>query len=461
MTDLQKHYTLSGDNLNEAAYLQSILEEAYRLKRLSEAELLDIQGQSIRILTQQMERYTRGESSSVKIETAQQLMASVLYTVDFYLKTLPDPDLCLKTLLSRPLQGIFLEGNALIRSQVVHTHELFDAMKKTRLNTLNCAYNNTLDVALPCFFSSYDPEFAAHEIPALIDYPISYDDPKKTGIEYILDYILTLTHENLFCQCFSAEDIHGLLYGYAVDYPDLLINIFEQVLINALGVVMLNNPTGDLRITATDRITLKNKFYGLPKEKLLDALKEASAQLCRGLKIVEMESGQEVHRYIDRVLPQIAIRMEDALKLDHLDTFFVDLQYENKERWLTFVDGTRLPNRNFRILIEKIRNCGSLADKLSLIKKSIHSIRDLVDILESGYLLDNEYIDVFQSLGDTELAVLIKKLPIKDPALLWEPSGIRTDELREWQCSLYDFCLKLPAAKSDTIIQLAQNLVLR
>ena len=79
MNNLEKHFVIKRESLDQTYYFQSILQEACRLKLLTDSEFEYIQLQGIQLLAKQTERYTGGESSSVKVETAQTIMHSIFF----------------------------------------------------------------------------------------------------------------------------------------------------------------------------------------------------------------------------------------------------------------------------------------------------------------------------------------------------------------------------------------------
>ena len=70
MENKLEKYTIKKENLDSAYYFQSLLQEARRLKLVSDSEFESIQMQSLQLLAGQTERFTGGKSSSVQIETA-------------------------------------------------------------------------------------------------------------------------------------------------------------------------------------------------------------------------------------------------------------------------------------------------------------------------------------------------------------------------------------------------------
>ena len=59
-------------------------------------------------------------------------------------------------------------------------------------------------------FKFYNPDYAAHEVMASIDYQLCNPVTDLTGVEFILKYLENLFIENEFCSYFDAEDIHHL-----------------------------------------------------------------------------------------------------------------------------------------------------------------------------------------------------------------------------------------------------------
>lgn len=49
-----------------------------------------------------------------------------------------------------------------------------------------------------------------------------------------------------------------------------------------------------------------------------------------------------------------------------------------------FEDGEKLDDESFRTIADEIRECRYVSDKISIIQRDIHSITDLVDILEGS-----------------------------------------------------------------------------
>ena len=407
MTNLEKQHLIKKERLNQAHYFQSVLQEACRLNLLTNSELENIQLQCIQLLARQAQRYTSGDSSSVKEETAQNIFQSIFYTVGVYLKSLPNTDISVEILKQKPLTELYREGKKLVETQLEHAKQIYNQFQDNCIATGNHAYNDTLQNGIPAFFYAYDVDYAAHETPASIDYPLSSDKMELTGIEYINDYLQKLLMENQFCKNFTTHDIHCLLRGYDAHYRDLLINIFGIVLTNALGCILADKSALWLNIEPVDRQYLQQKLVNMTKNQLDAILHDASKQLCKEFNI----SDRLLKTHITATILDLSPRLKNALENNRLEAVFISLKENHPQPAVKFEDGRKMDDELFRRIVDEIRQCRYVSDKLAIVKRKIHSMADLVDILEGYCFFNDEFSQLFQSLGDMELALLSKRLP--------------------------------------------------
>jgi len=366
-------------------------------------------------LAKQTEQYTGGESSSVKIETAQSILESIFYTIGIYLKNFPDADRSIEVLKHSSLSELYRHGKKLLENKFANAEKLLDAVRNNCLVTDHCAYNDTIRTGLLLFFSAYDIDFAAHDIPASIDYPLSNDQMELAGVEYIYNYLQILFWENQFCNKFPERNIHCLLRGYHDHYQDLLINIFGLVLTNTIACVLANKKAAQLNIEPSERQHLYHTLAYLPKDKLSAVLQDASTKLCKELNI----TNRFLQKHIAATASALPAGIKNALENNRLDSIFISFKEKHPQSVIQFEDHEKMPDELFRSIVDEIRECRYVSDKVTIIRREIHSIADLVDIFEGYCLFDDEFAEVFQALGDMELALLLKKLPkyLIDPDL--------------------------------------------
>lgn len=452
MNSIEKQYLVKRENLNEEHYFESILQEAYRMKLLTDSELENIQLQSIELLAKQTEFYTNGESSSVKVETAQSILQSVFYSIGLYLKSFPDTDMSIMALKQKKLSELYKQGKKLIERQINIAEQLLNAVRKNSIDTDNYAYDETIKTGIASFFSSYDADFAAHDTPAFIVYPLSTDKIDLAGIEYIYSYLQKLFLENQFCKKFDPHFINSVLRGYDEHYQDLLINIFERVLTNALGCILINKNVFKLNIEPSDRQCLQQKLEDLPEDKIISIFQRALVQLFAELDISDKLSQEYISAAVRVFLPKLKI----ALRNHHIESIFVSPKEDDTQSVIQFEDGKRLDDELFRKIADEIRECRFASDKIAIIQKEIHSIIDLVDILEGDCLFDDEFYEVFKLLNDMELALLLKRLPSYTEDLSFH----FTEDENKWQSKFRSFWNKINSKRRNSIKKTAEKIEL-
>ena len=96
--------------LSEENYFQSLLEQAHRKGLVGDGDIERIQYDCLKLLARKVERYNSGDSSSIRVEKAQDIMASLLFTLGLWLKTYPNPDDAITVLQSEPIDEIYQKG---------------------------------------------------------------------------------------------------------------------------------------------------------------------------------------------------------------------------------------------------------------------------------------------------------------------------------------------------------------
>lgn len=450
MNQIQKQTMKVNRSLDAISYFNALVKEGCRLSLLSPGQLETIQLQLLHVLADQFNLWTGGQSSSVTVETGQRIQQSVFYTLGYYLKSMHDTECALEALKNNALEAILKKGKQQIEEDRTAALKLLSLIQEKCLDTDISAYNDTLQEGLPLFFSAYDMDFEAHETPASIDYPLSNDKMNLTGIDYIYGYVRKLQLENEFCSYFSSEEIKGLLRGYDRQYKELLFNVYDLVLTNAIGCLLLGKNELRLHLSDNDRRYLQRDLSAHPAEKLDELVDEAVSRLLRMLFILK----PQLVNYIKASTVNLKFRLKNALEVDGLKHLFLSAEAESTASAIRFEDNDPLDHDRFRTLADEIRACRFISDKLALLHHKPLSVADLIDLLEGDCFFGEEYQEVFFSLEELRLALLIKKLPL-DPA----DSGFLDDESsKEWQSSFLFFLGNLEPLRRSSIFTLSDKI---
>lgn len=139
-----------------------------------------------RLLAEQTERYCMGDSTSVPVETAEELLASICYTLQFERKA---SRLRAQDLLEKDLGDILKSGQAHLREKLRQTQALWNTVRAQAEPLENADILEALD-QLGLFFKKYDLYFFAHRTPW--DLGIFLLGPAagpERGVTYVEEYL--------------------------------------------------------------------------------------------------------------------------------------------------------------------------------------------------------------------------------------------------------------------------------
>jgi hypothetical protein len=445
---ISREDTLKG-LLSEEHYFQSLLQVLYANELLNKPELEKIQIQVLEVLNENISYYTKHESSSVRVEIAEQLMLSIYYTIGIYMKSIPSIKESIALLKEKSLKDMFKQGEVMIRAKVENCKRLFQQVQTNKLATTNYSYIDTIDYGFSMFFIDYDIRFASHEAPCSIDYQLSDADIKLVGVEYIEAYLNTIRLENSFCANFNIFEIETLLKSFNRNSEHMLINIFDFVLTNYLGVILMEKRGDTLNITKEERAYLKSKLKDLSDVELKKIFIMASEKLFKVLSIEDKELMDYINKTILKLLPQIKY----SIDTNTLENTFITLN-NSEENILKYQDGKILDDSKFKNITEEIRACSKVEDKMKIIREELHSLQDLVDVLGADCIFDEEFSCIFKGLEDFELSLLLKYLPNNESM----DSDYGTESEKEWQEKLKEYLGTIDELKKDEIMRISEGI---
>lgn len=450
MSNIEKRRIINCNNLSSKSYFISILHEAYSCGLLNDSTNEKIQLQCINLLASKCEAYSGGKSSSVRVEAAESIMKSILYTIGLYLKSLPDADCAASELKTAMIPEMYQRGRRLIGAKLGAARHVYKLVKRNKLTTLNYTYNATLHEGIESFFKAYNPDYEADECPGSIDYQLCCPVTGLTGVEFIQKYLENLYYENEFCRNFDSRDIHHLLCGYDRGYKDLLINIFEQVLTAALGCSLAGRRVVKLDLSKEEIQRLYNELSKDDEHVLASTVLRAAGIVLEELSITSLS----LRKYIGKILPEITANISRSIKTNTLDKAFVSPVNPDLKPKIKFLSGLKMDDEEYRKLIEELLICRNSSDKLALIKEKVKSFGDFEDLLFDAELSEAEMASIISILGDVGIAALIKRHPFK--------TDIQAEVLTEAELALR-FCLKsyiqqLEAGRQEKIFGLVKHL---
>lgn len=409
MENIERIGTIKQEVLNGEYYFKSLLREACKFGMLCEADLERINYQCLDLLAYKTGKYNSGDSSSIRIETAESIMASVLYTVGLWLKTFSHPDFGVKAIKEINIRDIYQCGRKRIDTKLKAAKHFHLLALRNKIDTDNYTYNATILDGINGFFKLYNPDYGAQEIHITADYPVCVPAHDLTGIEFIQKYLESFYYENMLCSCFAKETIRYLLNGYNEGYRDLVFNIFELILTTAIGCKICGIEAKTLSISKIQVEYLYQVLSKKSKDEVCKTLWLAYSELKKELSL----SSVFLDQYIQKSLEAIASNIYHAMKMNTLDRIVIVPLYPKIKSEIYFSLGIKMADELFRNIVEEITECRFLSDKISIIKGSIHSLSDMEDILLAAELNADEITAVLSLLELIEVAVLVKRHPLK------------------------------------------------
>ena len=104
-------------------------------------------------------------------------------------------------------------------------------------------------------------------------------------MDYVNEWLRRLCLEQAFLDCFDPVLIRAVLEQSCPDYRNLLINLYEPVAVNALGLAILGDDPRTLSNPASRWQKLENRLTGLSRKTLADTLSAGAAALCSALEL--------------------------------------------------------------------------------------------------------------------------------------------------------------------------------
>lgn len=344
------------------------------------------------------ERYTMGDSTSVPIEIAEELLKSISFSIGIELR---DSNDFVERLINDDMMKLLKESWVKIEAMIDEGKVLLKEVIETSIHIGNISYEDTIR-EIEQFFKRYDYRFFAHQIDCSIDYQLSNPISEELqGIEYINKYLKTILIENKFCSKFSRENIINILNSYCSDYKGLLINIFEPVVINTLGLSILEEDILGLDISKFQRERLLLFFKGLSKKQTKEALADGAKKVCDKLNI----KSNEVIEYIKKTCIDIYPRLEEALAEGNIENIFLSFEIQDDFIENVFIDNEPMNDEKLRDLIDEIKSCRFISDKIAIVKQEIHSLEDLIEVLGQCFWGD-EPIELFKALSKDEIELI-------------------------------------------------------
>ena len=324
MNEIEIISKIKREKLDERNYFKTLIEEAYYNEMFTSDDMVILQMQILQLLDKKVYKYTGNDSTSIRKEVMDDILNSNSYTISIYLKTFKNPDEAIKSIKEQGLEIAYQEGRKKIDKMLNIIRLMYIKVKQNKLNIENDTYNDTIRGGIQGFLKIYDPDFKAQDMKITADYPL-YNNliGKLDGVEFIKEYLSSIYLENLFCKKFSEEKIKYLLYGYSHDYKELIINIFEIVLLEVIACKLVKRNIQNLAISTSELNAIYLILENKDKSEIENIINQVYKEICNELIL----DNKELQSYIKKNLSSIVEIITNAVKQQTLDKVFIPQKF--------------------------------------------------------------------------------------------------------------------------------------
>ncbi|NTW27795.1 MAG: hypothetical protein HGA39_00290 [Coriobacteriia bacterium] len=282
---------------------------------VSSADEVAFQDAFLRLVERRTAIYTMGDSTSVPTHVAADLLRSICFVlgIDPEERTVPEQ------LLQVDLESEFRRRLAEVGRKVEAAEQLWRNVCIAMPLIPNIALRDTL-TGIGDFFKHYDYRSMAHEVPCSIDYPLCHPvDSSLSGIDFIAEYLRRMMIEAQFLRFFEIASCERVLAAASPDYIGLLVNVYEPVAINVIGLVLLGEDPARLAIGDGERTAIAARLEPLGNAQRARALQQVATKTCDVLSV----SDEDAREYLIAMVSELLPRIEVGLAYRSLDAVFV------------------------------------------------------------------------------------------------------------------------------------------
>ncbi|MEL7648943.1 MAG: DUF6179 domain-containing protein [Sedimentibacter sp.] len=244
---------ISRDELDERRYLESLLKAALTKEVVDSSFIEKVRFSLLDLLALKCRKYNGIDSSSLRMEVAEDIMKSIVFTLGIWLKNIREPDDALLSLAETGIHKGFDIGFKKLENMVKSTRMFYSIVLNNNISTENYMYNVTINGGIQGFFKLYNSEYTAHKIHITADYPVCFYPDGYQGIEFIRLYLQNIHYENQFIWMFDETAIRQCFALYAINnnesVRDIYMNLYEAVLSASLACAAAGDDISGLKLT--------------------------------------------------------------------------------------------------------------------------------------------------------------------------------------------------------------------
>lgn len=269
----------------------------------------EFSGKLLALLRRETRLYTSGESGSIPWETAQGMLASLLYTLRLDGE---DPGERGRQLAEADLEEELRRGRQRLRWKMDYARRLWRRLAESGAAGDSRALGETL-LGIGEFWRRYDWRFAAHEVPCDIDYPLALPVSEELrGVDYLTEWLGRLEAEVRFRDAFPREAREAAWERFHPERYDLPLNLYEPLAADALCLFALGQDVRALAVGPEERRAFAARMDLLTEGETEASLRRWAEGLGEALGLPEGRDRRYLTAYAGTLLPRIRTAVEQG-----------------------------------------------------------------------------------------------------------------------------------------------------
>ena len=196
-----------------------------------------------------------------------------------------------------------------------------------------------------------------------------------------------IAYENEFCWCFSPDIVDYLLCGLDENYHQILMNLYEPILMASLCCVLTKQPVVKL---CSNMAMIKKMLSEKYTREMECMFLNAADALVRQFVI-----SCGLQKYIRRSIPKIAASAKRAICLGALEAVVLTPRYPEDIPQIFLSYGERMNDQAYTEVLEKLIWCNRAVVKAEMLLNEIYSFGGLLEILRDAAPKRAELLEMF------------------------------------------------------------------
>ena len=401
MEGLKKFIRSDARRLSNKTYFQSLVLEGARVGILTENDVEQIQLGCLGLLSEKIEKEIVDYSSSIREDVAQNLLASIFYTIGLALKQESNLDNAIILLREKSIQSLFQIGRSQIAVILSEIKTQYCKIQDLRCGFDNSFYDYAINTQPASFLTKYNPDWSAHDAAFIPEYPVECPRIDLIGVEYVKAYVDALYVENWFCSQFSREEFSSLLFRYEELKEDVQCNIYHHPLLLAIANLIVNHDLYRLRFAENDFISLQNILYNLNSSEIKRLLIKSFEKHIQK-NYIEPICAQYIKRSLQIIANEISIHIET----NTLKNIFIP--NKPKDSMFNVIINGDISNSVYCDILQKLTLEEDISKQIQLIKTHAMSPTIFIELISDLLYTTEETIKVLTALDDLSLSIIVK-----------------------------------------------------